>query len=110
MVRGLVDGGRADMARARWSIPGPRRAGWLRGALHVELWVADIAAAKREWGWLLGRLGYRLGDDWGHGQAWRAGVALHRHRVRARRGAGSARPRPTGTQPPRLPRGLPRRC
>ena len=71
---GLVDGGRADMARARWSIPGPRRAGWLEAALHhVELWVADIAAAKREWGWLLGRLGYRLGDDWGHGQAWELG-------------------------------------
>lgn len=75
MVRGLVDGGRADMARARWSIPraspGP---GGSRGALHhVELWVADIAAAKREWGWLLGRLGYRLGDDWGHGQAWELG-------------------------------------
>ena len=31
MVRGLVDGGRADMARARWSIPRPRRAGWLAG-------------------------------------------------------------------------------
>ena len=75
MVRGLVDGGRADMARARWSIPraspGPDGS---RGALHhVELWVADIAAAKREWGWLLGRLGYRLGDDWGHGQAWEQG-------------------------------------
>ncbi|HEY9496349.1 MAG TPA: MGMT family protein [Intrasporangium sp.] len=75
MVRGLVDGGRADMARARWSIPraspGPDGS---RGALHhVELWVADIAAAKREWGWLLGRLGYRLGDDWGHGQAWELG-------------------------------------
>ncbi len=75
MVRGLVDGGRADMARARWSVPpaSPAPDG-SRGALHhVELWVADITAAKREWGWLLSRLGYRLGDDWGHGQAWELG-------------------------------------
>ena len=50
MVRGLVDGGRADMARARWSIPlaRPGPDGRSRGALHhVEIWVADIAAAKR---------------------------------------------------------------
>lgn len=75
MARGLVDGRRADMVKARWSIPraSPRPDG-SRGSLHhVELWVADIAAAKREWGWLLGRLGYRLGDDWGHGQAWELG-------------------------------------
>jgi alkylated DNA nucleotide flippase Atl1/catechol 2,3-dioxygenase-like lactoylglutathione lyase family enzyme len=74
MIRGLLDGGRADMAKARWPIPlaspGPNGAGALH---HIELWVADIAAAKREWGWLLGRLGYRLGDDWGHGQAWELG-------------------------------------
>ena len=75
MVRGLIDGGRADMATARWSIPAASpRADGSRGALHhVELWVGDIIAAKREWGWLLGRLGYRLGDDWGHGQAWELG-------------------------------------
>ncbi|KRB48484.1 glyoxalase [Terrabacter sp. Soil810] len=40
---------------------------------HVEIWVDDIVAAKREWGWLLKRLGYHLGDDWGHGQAWELG-------------------------------------
>ena len=75
MIRGLVDGGRADLAKARWSIPSASPgADGSRGALHhVELWVADIAVAKREWGWLLGRLGYRLGDDWGHGQAWELG-------------------------------------
>ena len=75
MVRGLIDGGRADMATARWSIPAASpRADGSPGALHhVELWVGDIIAAKREWGWLLGRLGYRLGDDWGHGQAWELG-------------------------------------
>lgn len=72
MVRGLVDGGRADMARARWD--GPETQPSDRGGLHhVEIWVEDIAAAATEWGWLLGRLGYRLGDDWGHGQAWELG-------------------------------------
>lgn len=75
MVRGLVGGGRADMARARWDglarqVPG---AGFRGGLHHVEIWVEDIAAAGHEWGWLLGRLGYHLGDDWGHGQAWELG-------------------------------------
>ena len=81
MVRGLVEGGRADMTRAKWDFDGavagagtdagvPGRRGGLH---HVEIWVEDIAAAGREWGWLLGRLGYHLGDDWGHGQAWELG-------------------------------------
>lgn len=80
MVGGLVPGVRADMAAARWDVAGeaggaPGGAAGGRGALHhIEIWVDDIAAAKREWGWLLGRLGYRLGDDWGHGQAWELGA------------------------------------
>ena len=80
MVRGLLDGGRADMARARWDFGGAAtgssaagRAGVRGGLHHVEIWVEDIAAAGREWGWLLDRLGYHLGDDWGHGQAWELG-------------------------------------
>ena len=77
MVRGLVDGGRADMHRARWDFAGaaggPGSPGSRGGLHHVEIWVDDIAAAGREWGWLLGRLGYHLGDDWGHGQAWELG-------------------------------------
>jgi alkylated DNA nucleotide flippase Atl1 len=80
MVRGLVEGGRADMAKARWDFggasaaSGPAGGPGPRGGLHhVEIWVDDIVAAKREWGWLLGRLGYHLGDDWGHGQAWELG-------------------------------------
>jgi alkylated DNA nucleotide flippase Atl1 len=77
MVRGLVDGGRADMGRARWDFGGAAaasgRAGSRGGLHHVEIWVDDIVAAGREWGWLLGRLGYHLGDDWGHGQAWELG-------------------------------------
>jgi alkylated DNA nucleotide flippase Atl1 len=77
MVRGLVDGGRADMGRARWDFGGEAVAtaapGSRGGLHHVEIWVDDIVAAGREWGWLLGRLGYHLGDDWGHGQAWELG-------------------------------------
>ena len=45
--------------------PGAAAAGPRGGLHHVEIWVEDIAAAGREWGWLLGRLGYHLGDDWG---------------------------------------------
>ncbi|GAA2744643.1 hypothetical protein GCM10009868_23080 [Terrabacter aerolatus] len=82
MVGGLVEGGRADMAAARWdfggaSVPSGAPGGGApsRGGLHhVEIWVDDITAAGREWGWLLGRLGFRLGDDWGHGQAWELGA------------------------------------
>ena len=77
VVRGLVEGGRADMTRARWDFGGapagsgaPGATGPRGGLHHVEIWVDDIGAAGREWGWLLGRLGYHLGDDWGHGQAW----------------------------------------
>ena len=77
MVGGLLDGARADLKIARWPIPPtPATSPGRRGSLHhVELWVADIAAARRTWGWLLSRLGYRLGDDWGHGQAWELGTA-----------------------------------
>lgn len=75
MVRGSLEGGRVDMARARWAGPGAvEPSGSRTGSLHhVEIWVADKEVAAREWGWLLGRLGYRLGDDWGHGQAWELG-------------------------------------
>lgn len=42
------------------------------GALHhLELWVGDLAAAEREWGWLLGELGYVCADRWRDGQSWR---------------------------------------
>jgi catechol 2,3-dioxygenase-like lactoylglutathione lyase family enzyme len=40
------------------------------GLHHIELWVEDLAAAEREWGWLLGRLGYSCTDRWAHGQSW----------------------------------------
>ncbi len=40
---------------------------------HVELWVADIHAARDEWGWLLERLGWTRGDSWGQGSTWISG-------------------------------------
>jgi catechol 2,3-dioxygenase-like lactoylglutathione lyase family enzyme len=42
-----------------------------RGLHHVELWVPDIARAERDWGWLLGRLGYEPFQDWPAGRSWR---------------------------------------
>jgi catechol 2,3-dioxygenase-like lactoylglutathione lyase family enzyme len=43
-----------------------------RGGLHhVELWVPDIARAERDWGWLLGRLGYEPFQSWPAGRSWR---------------------------------------
>ncbi len=43
-----------------------------RGGLHhVELWVPDITRAERDWGWLLGRLGYEPFQDWPAGRSWR---------------------------------------
>ena len=40
---------------------------------HLELWVPHLGRAKQEWGWLLGRLGYRPYQDWPDGQSWRLG-------------------------------------
>lgn len=45
-----------------------------RGSLHhVELWVPDLARARKEWDWLLSELGYQQFQDWEHGQSWRLG-------------------------------------
>jgi catechol 2,3-dioxygenase-like lactoylglutathione lyase family enzyme len=43
------------------------------GLHHVELWVPDLARARAEWGWLLGRLGYEPFQDWDDGCSWRLG-------------------------------------
>ncbi|MFF6803131.1 VOC family protein [Streptomyces sp. NPDC012616] len=40
---------------------------------HVELWVPDLPRASREWGWLLGGLGYEPYQDWDRGRSWRHG-------------------------------------
>jgi catechol 2,3-dioxygenase-like lactoylglutathione lyase family enzyme len=47
-----------------------------RGALHhLEVWVADLDAARTSWGWLLERLGYTRGDVWERGESWHLGTA-----------------------------------
>jgi catechol 2,3-dioxygenase-like lactoylglutathione lyase family enzyme len=55
--------------------PGVRRvAEPIAGGLHhVELWVPDLDRAVQEWGWLLGRLGYKPFQDWPDGRSWRLG-------------------------------------
>ena len=40
---------------------------------HLELWVEDLETGEREWGWLLGRLGYVCTDRWAAGQSWTLG-------------------------------------
>ena len=104
MVGGLVEGGRADMARARWEDAPAARPGGSRGALHhVEIWAEDIEAAGREWGWLLERLGYQLGDDWGHGRAWELGSLYLVVEAGPDVEAGSPRATTPGGQSPCLP-------
>lgn len=46
----------------------------MNGSLHhVELWVPDLAAATRSWGWLLGELGWGPYQHWDAGRSWRLG-------------------------------------
>ena len=40
---------------------------------HVELWVPDLERAARNWGWLLGELGYQPFQRWEHGISFRHG-------------------------------------
>ncbi|MEH0821294.1 MULTISPECIES: VOC family protein [unclassified Micromonospora] len=50
-----------------------REALTIGGLHHVEVWVPDLAAASRSWGWLLGELGWTLYQDWPAGRSWRLG-------------------------------------
>ncbi|MBX7265458.1 VOC family protein [Micromonospora sp. Llam7] len=44
------------------------------GALHhVEVWIPDLSAAMRSWGWLLGELGWTSFQQWPAGRSWRLG-------------------------------------
>ena len=43
------------------------------GLHHLEIWVADLPAAERSWGWLLARLGYEVRDRWPDGVSWSRG-------------------------------------
>ncbi len=47
----------------------------MSGFHHVEIWVADLEAAKEEWGWLLQRLGFVRKSEWHEGQSWAVGDA-----------------------------------
>ncbi|MFV2112022.1 VOC family protein [Micromonospora sp. LOL_025] len=40
---------------------------------HVEVWVPDLGAATRCWGWLLGELGWTPFQEWPGGRSWRLG-------------------------------------
>ena len=37
---------------------------------HVEIWVADLAAAEASLGWLFGELGYMPGEGWAEGRTY----------------------------------------
>ena len=43
------------------------------GLHHVEVWVPDLAAAERCWGWLLGELGWQPFQHWDAGRSWTHG-------------------------------------
>ncbi len=42
---------------------------------HVEVWVPDLAATERSWGWLLTELGWQEHQRWDAGVSWRHGTA-----------------------------------
>jgi catechol-2,3-dioxygenase len=41
-----------------------------RGLHHLDLWVGDAATAVPEWAWLLGELGWELGEEAGTSASW----------------------------------------
>jgi catechol 2,3-dioxygenase-like lactoylglutathione lyase family enzyme len=43
------------------------------GVHHVELWVADLGAAEKTFGWLFGELGWHEYQRWDRGVSWRLG-------------------------------------
>lgn len=45
------------------------------GFHHVEVWIADLADAQAEWGWLLPELGFVRDSAWSTGESWAAGGA-----------------------------------
>ena len=61
-----------------WST-GQSLRGWHHGSMtgfhHVEVWVADLAQARSEWGWLLEELGFSQSGEWVEGESWSAGGA-----------------------------------
>ncbi|GAB1512882.1 VOC family protein [Actinophytocola sp. KF-1] len=45
------------------------------GLHHVELWVADLAAAEKTFGWLFTELGWHEYQRWDRGVSWRLGAS-----------------------------------
>ena len=45
----------------------------LGGLHHLEIWVADLAVARRSWDWLLGELGWHVDSEWPVGVSHRRG-------------------------------------
>ena len=45
------------------------------GLHHVEIWVADLAEARADWGWLLGEIGLHRESAWPEGESWGVGSA-----------------------------------
>ena len=43
------------------------------GLHHLEIWVADLAVARRCWDWLLGELGWVVDSEWPAGVSYRLG-------------------------------------
>lgn len=43
------------------------------GLHHVEVWVADLSAARTEWGWLFTAIGFERTAQWAEGETWAAG-------------------------------------
>ncbi|GGI38962.1 hypothetical protein GCM10010988_21690 [Cnuibacter physcomitrellae] len=54
---------------------GTERLEVVSGFHHVEVWVADLAEARAQWGWLLRELGFDRADEWAGGESWAAGGA-----------------------------------
>jgi len=42
------------------------------GLHHVEIWIQDAEVARRDWGWLLARLGFAEVAQWPEGSSWQA--------------------------------------
>lgn len=47
----------------------------MAGFHHVEIWIADAATARAEWGWLLQALNFTRESTWAEGESWSAGGA-----------------------------------
>lgn len=47
----------------------------MTGFHDVEVWVADLAQARSEWGWLLEELGFSQSGKWVEGESWSGGGA-----------------------------------